>query len=456
MTVADPAGAGFGAHLATLEPGFEAAFARCEAAGRPVDRLLLHAGNARHYHADDQELPFRSAAHFRRVAPIDGPGHWAIVAREGGVPRVLCVAPSDYWYEPPEALEDEIVASLSVELFDDETAAGARVAEIAARGRCAYLGPDADLAIALGVPAECCEPRELVAALDWFRAEKTGFEIECIRAACGVAAAGHLEARRAAAGGASEREIHARYLAASSQLDGDTPYPNIIAWNEHAAVLHYASKSLAAPTVGNNFLIDAGASVRGYASDITRSYARRDAHEVFRALLDGMAELQETLVQRVSPGVCFVELHEAALRGVAELLTAIGIARIGAEALIEHEFAHAFLPHGLGHHLGLQVHDVGGRQIAPDGTERPAPESSPMLRTTRELAPSHVVTIEPGLYFVPLLLGPLRERAGDAFDWSLVDALRPYGGIRLEDDVLVTATGHENLSRPFVPMETTL
>jgi Xaa-Pro dipeptidase len=102
--------------------------------------------------------------------------------------------------------------------------------------------------------------------------------------------------------------------------------------------------------------------------------------------------------------------------------------------------------------LGLQVHDVGGRQVSPRGDRREPPASSPALRTTRDLEPGHVVTIEPGLYFIPMLLEPFRSgAAAAAFDWPLIDALAPCGGIRIEDDILVTDGGREDLTRPVVP-----
>ena len=110
-----------------------------------------------------------------------------------------------------------------------------------------------------------------------------------------------------------------------------------------------------------------------------------------------------------------------------------------------------FFPHGLGHFLGLQVHDVGGRQSAPAGGITPPPAEYPSLRTTRTLEPGHVVTIEPGVYFIDLLLEPLRGTpAGADIDWTLVERLRPLGGVRIEDDVLVTDDGHRNLTRPHV------
>jgi len=111
-----------------------------------------------------------------------------------------------------------------------------------------------------------------------------------------------------------------------------------------------------------------------------------------------------------------------------------------------------FYPHGLGHHLGIQVHDVAGKLAGPDGSIAPPPAAHPTLRTTRTIETGHVITIEPGLYFIPMLLRPFRENEHKArFDWKLIDELAPNGGIRIEDDMLVTATGGRNLTRPHLP-----
>jgi len=128
------------------------------------------------------------------------------------------------------------------------------------------------------------------------------------------------------------------------------------------------------------------------------------------------------------------------------------VLRVGVDRAIERGLALPFLPHGLGHHLGLQVHDVGGQQVSPEGRHRSPSPLYPMLRTTRDLEAGHVVTVEPGLYFIPLLLSPHREGPdAGSFDWDVVDQLLPCGGIRVEDDVLVTEAGHENLTRGCVP-----
>ena len=109
------------------------------------------------------------------------------------------------------------------------------------------------------------------------------------------------------------------------------------------------------------------------------------------------------------------------------------------------------MPHGIGHLLGIQVHDVGGRMKNAQGEIQPPPEDYPALRTTRMIESGQVFTVEPGLYFIPVLLNPERNTArGKLIDWEVVDAMMPLGGIRIEDNVRVTDTGVENLTRVLI------
>ena len=416
------------------------------------DTLVIHTGTQRYYPSDDQALPFRPWPHFARLAPVAGPDHLIVVQR-GSRPRLIRVVPQDYWEEPPQSPDHPYPAALDViEVSSPEAASKALRSAAPTGSRCAFIGPDPAVAAALEIPPERANPASLIAALDWERGAKTEYEVACIRSAGRRAARGHAAARAAAEQGESERRIHGAYLDATEQLDAETPYGNIVAWDDRAAVLHYQRRRLTRPDPGHTFLIDAGATCFGYASDVTRTYASASAPAPFRAALDGMDTLQRELVAAVAPGVDFVDLHARALRGVAALLREIGVVRCSVDDALERGIALPFLPHGLGHHLGLQVHDVGGRQIDPEGTSRPTPAAHPYLRTTRILAPGHVVTVEPGVYFIPLLLAPIRSGPhSDAIDWRLVDTLIPCGGIRIEDDVHVTAAGFEDLTRPLVP-----
>jgi Xaa-Pro dipeptidase len=234
--------------------------------------------------------------------------------------------------------------------------------------------------------------------------------------------------------------------------DDALPYTTIIALDERAATLHYHGKRGREAAPGAVFLIDAGASVRMYGSDITRTYVSKKADPVFAKLLDGMQALQKTLADGARPGRSYVELHREAHRRIGALLAEAGVLKVSLDEALEKKLTLPFFPHGLGHFLGVQVHDVSGRQASREGAVAPPPEDYPSLRTTRTIETRMVFTIEPGLYFIPMLLEPYRAgRTRDAFDWPLIDRLTPCGGIRVEDDVHVEADRVRNLTREFLP-----
>lgn len=438
----------FATHIESATRDAEKALALAREAGNAFDGIVFHAGTQAYYHADDRTIDFRPTPHFARFAPVPGPDHLLLV-RPGTPPLLALVVPEDFWYEVPAEPRHPYAEILHVVQGATPEAARAALGNVS---RCAYVGGDPAVAKALGIAPDAIEPRALLAALDWGRGIKTPYEVACIREAARVAALGHRAVRRGAVAQHSERQLHAMYLEAAEILETDTPYTNIIAWDDRAATLHYQTKRTAPPAPAAVLLIDAGAMSHGYASDVTRTYARNGAHPVFRQALDRMEAMQRELVARVRPGLDYLEIHEAAHRGVGVILSELGILKVTAAEAYARGLTRPFLPHGVGHHLGLQVHDVGGRQVTPSGEQRQPPPHYPFLRTTRELAPGQVVTIEPGLYFIPMLLDPFRvAKDAAAFDWRLVDALAPCGGIRIEDDVLVTAGGHEDLTRPLIP-----
>ena len=169
----------------------------------------------------------------------------------------------------------------------------------------------------------------------------------------------------------------------------------------------------------------------------------------FADLLAGVDALEQRLCAMVRPGVLYPEIHLAAHRLVAELLVDQGIVTCTADAAVATNLTSIFFPHGVGHLLGLQVHDIGGHQASADGGNIPPPAGHPYLRLTRRLEPGTVVTIEPGVYFIDLLLDRARQDGrGRSIDWDTVADLAPYGGVRIEDDV-VLGSGRATLLTHF-------
>jgi len=440
--------ASYRAHVEELSERNAAILKDLAREGHEFRGIVFAAGEEVLYHADDQPVPFKPSFHFARWAPVKGPDH-LLVFRPGELPTLIKVVPRDYWYETPSDPEHPYLTTLCVETVADSKAAVSAVGNLEGL---AYVGPDDGTARALSIEAEKVEPEELMARLDWDRGLKTAYEAECIRRAVGRAALGHAAVRSDAEQGRSERSMHAGYLAATEHLENEVPYTNIIAWNEHSAVLHYQSKQIQAPSMTLNLLVDAGASVYGYASDITRTYPQAAAHRAFRELVNDLDLLQRELVEGVGPGRSYLDLHEAAHRGVAKILRELSILKVKPDEAFERGLTDPFFPHGLGHHLGLQVHDVGGRQQSPAGGTLNPPTRHSHLRTTREMAAGQILTIEPGIYFIAMLLEPYRQgEHSSAFNWKLIDELLLCGGARIEDDILCTEDGREDLSRRSVP-----
>jgi Xaa-Pro dipeptidase len=428
----------YGAHLGIMERRLEEALA---AAG--FDGAVIFAGDEKLVFRDDQTYPFRSEPYFKAWLPLTNAAGSFLRLVPGQRPMLVYKQLEDYWHEPPSD-----PAGYWTQHFDIRVArSDAEAHKLRGAGpRWVAIGEDAAEAAAAGGPAPAVNDRRFLAHLDYQRAIKTRYELACMRAAQAVAVRGHLAVAAAFRNGVSELELHQAYLAASEQREPELPYSSIVALNEHAATLHYQHLRTRAPTVARSLLIDAGAQVNGYGSDITRTYSA-SATDDFAALIASMDALQQRVCADVRPGVDFLELHLLAHRLLADVLRDHGLVRCSADEAIASGITRAFLPHGLGHLLGLQVHDAGGRQAAPDGRLREPPPRDPYLRLTRTLEPGFVVTIEPGLYFIAALLKPMLEQHGDKLDRATIERLVAFGGIRVEDDVEVTPDGHRNLTR---------
>ena len=408
------------------------------------DALVISSGKIYTHFADDQEAPFHPTPHFAHWCPMTGPHH-VLVIRPGQRPRLIRYAPEDFWYEQAPLGEP-----FWADAFDLEEVGGT-VEDVWKRlgtlGRAAYIGNESDRAEAAGLEVN---PALLTAHLDWHRTTKSAYEVQCIDEATVIAARGHRAARAAFLAGASELEIHYAYVQAAGIVDHEMPYGSIVALNEKGATLHYEGKR--GLKHGAVMLIDAGAQVRGYAADITRTLAAPHCDPRFAALIDGMVQIELDLCAMVKPQLPYGDLHHQGHLLIAGLLQEQGILKVSPDEAVTEGLTRPFFPHGLGHHLGIQVHDVAGRQGAPDGTPAPPPPQHPFLRTTRTIDEGQVFTVEPGLYFIPMLLRPFRDNEyRNCFDWKLIDELTPCGGIRIEDNLLVTADGHRNLTRPHLP-----
>lgn len=410
------------------------------------DAVVIHSGSQqKRAEADDQYWPLRPVPAFQHWLPLSEPD-CVLIIQPGRRPRLLRPRHQNYWEGPPELESDHWLSAFDL----TEVEALEKAVDLLPPGRLAVIG-ETRTPPALHTEA-VLNPQALIADLDQARSLKTAYEVRCIAEANRRAALGHRAVAEAfAAGAASEFDLHLLFLSATRQDDAETPYKNILALGPHAATLHHITYRRAPSTrADESLLIDAGATVLGYTSDITRTHVRGtgEAANLFRTLVTRMNAMQQRLCAEALPGLPYEALHDRSHFYLADVLHDLGVLRAGPEEAVATNLTRAFFPHGLGHSLGLQCHDVGCAVV------KPKPEN-PALRNTSVIAPGQVFTIEPGLYFIEMLLAP--ERAGEhaaGVNWRAVDALAPFGGIRIEDDVHITpdaAQPQVNLTRPHLP-----
>ena len=427
----------YGQHLDTVKARFDEALEKSGAA-----HAVIFSGAPRYAFLDDNTYPFRANPHFVSWLPVTAAPYSYIVYTPGEKPVLIYYQPEDYWHVVPATPDGYWTSGFDLRIVRETGDAADHLP--AARDKCVLLGEIEDPAHAFGI--ERVNPTTTINLLHLARGSKTAYELECMRLASRRGVAGHRAAEAAFRDGVSEFDVHQAYRAATSLGANELPYGNIVALNDHGAVLHYTDLDRAAPAESLSFLIDAGAQVHGYASDITRTYAAGDAD--FGALIDLMDDMQLKIVDGVRAGVDFRDLHLETHRQLAGVLVEAELAKGSPEELISSGTTSAFFPHGLGHLLGIQVHDVGGHLADESGTTIDPPSGHPFLRLTRVLEEDMVVTIEPGLYVIDMLLENLRgSPAEQQINWQAVDRLRPFGGVRIEDDVRVLADGSENLTR---------
>jgi Xaa-Pro dipeptidase len=424
----------YASHLATLMQRADRSLAQSG-----FEALVIHAGRPPIQFLDDQDYPFKVNPQFKAWVPIIDNPRCLLVYSPGSRPTVLFYEPNDFWHKPARLPTAAWTASVNWIVIDDDSKASMHWAKL---GRAAFIGPEG----LAGVDRQSVNPKDLIALLEYDRAVKTPYELACLRKASELGARGHAAAFATFSRGGSEYDAHMSYLAACAQREEEMPYNNIVAYNDNAAVLHYQRLERSAPSPLRSFLIDAGAQYRGYASDITRTYARSAGR--FADLVQAVDKAQLALCDEIVAGRDYRDVHLSAHRILGDVLQQIGLTKLPGQEALELGVTSVFFPHGIGHLLGLQVHDVGGVMGDAKGLERERPKGHPYLRLTRMLEPGVVVTVEPGIYLIDSLLAAAHADERRAhIDWAVVEELKPYGGVRIEDNVAATADKPENMTR---------
>jgi Xaa-Pro aminopeptidase len=282
-------------------------------------------------------------------------------------------------------------------------------------------------------------------SLNRIRRQKDAVELARMRAAERVTRTGFAAIASLIEPGRSERELQIELEAAFFRNGADfLAFDTIVGGGPNSAVLHFPPTSRRFAD-GDLILIDAGAEYRGYASDITRTYPASGRFTPEQQELYAIVEAASVrATERCTAGTEWRDVHRTAALVIAEGLAELGLLRGEPESLVERGAQALFFPHGVGHMVGLGIRDAGEVLRGREPTE----DEFPRLRVDLPLLPGHVFTVEPGIYFVPALLhdADFRERHRPAVDWERAEGMLGFGGIRIENNVLITDDGPEVLT----------
>ncbi|MDB9952699.1 Xaa-Pro dipeptidase [Porticoccaceae bacterium] len=423
-------------HFIRLRENYDRALANHQ-----FESLVVYSGEIKTRFQDDIQSPFFTNIQFKALAPlISVPESW-IIWRLSEKPLLLLYQPETVWDAVTEIPSTYWSQYFEIVPLKKKEEAKAHIDKAPHR---AFLGELTDMTQSWQLGAS--NPEALIHELNWHRSYKTDYEQCCIKQANRISAKGHMAARAAFYSGASELDIALAFQQACQQTDDQLAFPSTIAINEHAAILHYWGRDTHQIPADkrHSFLIDAGATYNGYAADTCRTYGYRDG--LFADLVAGLDSVQQEICNQLTVGATYTESADRATHQLASLLQDFGIINLEPDTAVELDLIKYFMPHNFSHFLGLQVHDVGGNQKDISGSLIDANEPKHKMR--RPIESGHVLTVEPGIYFIPMLLKTLAQSEHRKhIGWERIDALKPYGGIRIEDNILITKEGPVNFTR---------
>ncbi len=298
----------------------------------------------------------------------------------------------------------------------------------------------------------------LTKAVISMRLVKDSLELEELDKAGEIGYLMHTEARRGCKPGTPEQEIVGRMEGVTLSKGWGVSFTTIL--SQHGETLHnHAHGDIITP--GRLLLIDAGAeSNTHYASDYTRTYPSSGNFTPMQKDVYDIVEACNALAfSLVRPGVTYYDTHIAVARRMLEGLSGIGLVSGSIDDMVSEGIAGLFMPHGLGHNMGLDVHDMedlGEDYVGYDDDQRRSPQLGlGSLRMARRLRPGNVITIEPGIYFVPALIAKWKEEGTDKgfVNYSKLEQYYEFGGIRLEDDVVITSDSVRYLGFRRLPIK---
>lgn len=297
-----------------------------------------------------------------------------------------------------------------------------------------------------GVAADAARTAEVREALKHARRAKEPAELAILRRGAQATAEGYAAVQPFLRPGVSERRMQIELEAGFFRGGADeTGYHSIVGVGAQCAVFHGSPSTRRVAQEGDFILIDAGGQIDRYVTDVTRTYVAGKPSAFQRDFYQVVLNAFRRACARCRPGAEWKDIHLAAAVDLMAGLVSLGLMKGDAGSLVERDAHTLFFPHGLGHMVGLGVRDAGG--LEPGRTKDPRP-CLRSLRMDLILRPGYVVTVEPGLYFIPALLHDpqRREKYRDCVNWPLADKMINIGGVRIEDNILVSAGAPENLT----------
>ena len=434
------------------------------AAAIPEGILLFPGNNESPMNCEDNIYHFRQDSSFLYYFGINQSGLVGVLDAETG--KATLFAPvmtveHVVWMGPQPGLQDLRASSGVDEAFPIEQIEAFIEQSKAADKAIHYLPPyradrKIQLSTWLGLSVDALQPSEpMIKAIVDQRSIKSAEEIREIELALGITKQMHVQATRTAKPGMKEAQLAGLVEGIALATESVLAYPAILTKNGQTLHNHYHGNIL---QEGDLVLCDFGAAAPGseYASDITRTFPVSTTFtERQKAIYQIVLDAEEQAIQAIKPGVPYKDIHLLSAKLIAEGLIRLGIMKGDPDAAVA-AGAHAlFFPHGLGHMLGLDVHDMEdlGENLVGynEDIERSTQFGLKSLRLARPLQPGFVLTVEPGIYFIPELISQWKEenKHVEFIDYDQVETYLDFGGIRIEDNVLVTEDGYKVLGPPI-------
>ena len=416
----------------------------------------------------DNCYKFRQDSTWLYFFGIDQPLYAAIIDLDNGNETIFAndVEIGDIIWMGPQPSVASIAASVGVEKSAPYTDLNAAVAKVLAEGRPVHFVKPSryyntmKIASLLGCGTDEVAGRfslALTRAIISMRLVKEDCEIEVIDDACNLGYEMHTVARNSIVPGIIEQEIVGKMDGVTLSKGWGVSFPTIL--TQHGETLHnHLHDKIIEP--GKLMVIDAGAESNvHYASDFTRTYPTSGKFTAKqREIYQIVCDCNEFAFSMTRPGISYREVHLKTMHLMLEELRALDIVRGDVQDMVEAGIAGLFMPHGLGHNMGLDVHDMedyGENYVGYDDDQSRSPQLGlGSLRMARKLVPGNVITDEPGIYFIPALIEKWKsEKTDQGFvNYQKLESYYDFGGIRLEDDVLVTADGARRLGKERLPI----